>query len=53
MTYKQYRKLEAELLVANAMASSLVNSDARAWFEAEVSRIEAKIVKLKEQDNDN
>ena len=43
MTYKQYRKLEAELLVANAMASSLVN--------AEVSRIEAKIVKLKEQDN--
>tara|TARA_R110000764_G_scaffold223662_1_gene312582 strand:- start:332 stop:487 length:156 start_codon:yes stop_codon:yes gene_type:complete len=50
MTYKQYRKLEAELLVANAMASSLVNADARAWAKAEVSRIEAKIYAIKEQD---
>ena len=50
-------ELEAELLVAHSradfMANQYVLADAKAWADAkaEVSRIEAQIVKLKEQDN--
>tara|TARA_R110000764_G_C10748100_1_gene351838 strand:+ start:64 stop:225 length:162 start_codon:yes stop_codon:yes gene_type:complete len=48
----ELEELESELLVANDMARFWVKADARAWAKAEVSRIKAKIVKLKEQDND-
>tara|TARA_R110002153_G_scaffold235132_1_gene388506 strand:+ start:437 stop:601 length:165 start_codon:yes stop_codon:yes gene_type:complete len=45
----ELEELESELLVANAMVRVWVKADARAWAKAEVSRIKAKIVKLKEQ----
>jgi hypothetical protein len=50
-------ELESELFVAHSradfMANQYVLADAKAWADAkaEVSRIEAEIVKLKEQDN--
>jgi Tfp pilus assembly protein PilV len=56
----ELEELEAELFVANAradfMANARVMADYKAWSwagaKAEVSRIEAEIEALKEQDND-
>ena len=55
---KTLEQLEADLAEANARADFIANArvlaNAKAWAEAkaEVSRIKAEIVKLKEQDND-
>ena len=46
----ELEELEEQLVVITSMAGFWVKDDARAWVKAEISRIEAKIVKLKEQD---
>ena len=55
----ELEQLEIELFVAHKRADFWANQyvqyvlpDAKAWAEAEVLRIEAEIVKLKEQDNE-
>ena len=45
----ELEELKAELLVLTSMAGFWVKADARAWVKTEISRIEAEIVKLKEQ----
>ncbi len=47
----ELEELEEQLLVLTSMAGFWVKADARAWVKTEASRIKAKIVKLKEQDN--
>ena len=46
---KTIKELEADLFAA--WPAAWVAAEAAAWARAEVSRIEAEIVKLKEQDN--
>ena len=48
----ELEELEERLLVIRSMAGFWVKADARAWVKAEISRIEDKIVKLKEQANE-